>query len=204
MVKAKVLMCGLGMLWLWGITLTGAFLWALCMGRIDEMAERLVSLTGSSLAASGALAGGLALLMVISWVGVVGRLWMGLLGRQIGQSPAPLILVLTVCFWFGIGYLVINDHEEGRFWLGWVLVMLLLAKGLGTTWVIGHLRKRQLVSRSILAILFAGWTLLTMVTAGIAWWLFPWGILAAGIVVVAMPLGECLAAPLALALNRNR
>ena len=195
MVKAKLLICAAVVVGLWGVTWLGGLGWVVCMGRVGEMADRLVLLTGSGLAAVLALMGALVLLAVISWLALIQNLWVGALGRPLaGMVP----LVLAPAFPIVVVLLLANWREAWWTVLGWAVGVALVGKALAVGWVVWRLRREQLVADRTLGCTIAGWVLLAAVVESVALVVFSGGFLLVGGAVLLLPLARPLAAPLAL------
>jgi hypothetical protein len=202
LVKYKLITGALGTLCMWSIVIAAEVGFAAWMGHIDEMAERLVALTGSVPTAVAALLGGLGALMAISWLWVVANLWAGALGRQLVEG-LPLILGLAFCL---IATLLVKVWQE-EWWsvLGWMVAVALLGKVLAIVWVVSRLRRERLLEDRELRCALLGWGALAAFVLAMALWLVPGGgSLVAGVTLLLLPLARCLAAPLALASNRTR
>jgi hypothetical protein len=169
------------------------------MGRVGEMADRLMGWTGSPLAAVAALAGGLALLAVTSWLLLIRNLWVGALGRPLVEI-APLATVVA----FPAVVVALASHWREEWWtvLGGLMGVAVGGKAAALAWVVRRLRSERLMSDRALALAVAAWAALAAVVAGGA--LFLGGPMAAGGALLLLPLARPLAAPLALAHNRTR
>ena len=163
MVLAKLLMLARGVLWVWGVILLGAFAWAVGMGRVGEMTDRLVTLTGSGTAAVGTLAAGVVLLMTITWLLLVEGMWVGLMGRTL----LPILaIVLGVAFCVGLGVLE-PWREDRRPLLGWRVAVLLTGQAAALAWVVYQLRRKKLMGTGPLAGAIAAWGLLIAIVVGL-------------------------------------
>jgi hypothetical protein len=201
MVKAKLLACAIGVCCTWGMVLLGAVGWAIFMGRLPEMTERLVALTGSGAAAFAVVVAGLLLLMAITWLWMVQGMWVGLLGRL---SLMTASICSGLVFWLALVLLAINWREEWRPILSWSVAAGLVVKVLALCWVVRQLRRGRLLEARALVQVIAVWVVFAAVVVSLAVWLVPGGLLVAGVTLLLLPLARCLAAPLALACNRSR
>jgi hypothetical protein len=201
LVKFKLVTSALGALCVWLIVIAAGAGFAVWMGHVGEMADRLIALTGSAPAALTALLGVLVVLMAISWLGLVGNLWAGALGRQLLEG-VPMILGIAFC---AVVVLLVKVWRD-QWWslLGWCVVVALLGKAVAATAVVRQLRRERLLEDWELCCALLGWGVLAALAVGMALWLLPGGLLAAGVTVLLLPLARSLAAPLALARNRTR
>jgi hypothetical protein len=202
-VKARLLACALAAGCTWGLVLAGTLAWAIVMGRLGEMSERLVSGTGSVPAAAGASAGGLLLLLAITWLWMAHGVWVAFLGR-------PVLILASACtgltFWTVLALLMLQWREEWGPIVGGVVALGLLLKSLAIAWVIRALHRSRLVKPTTPWIALGSWVVLAgiVVSLVLSWLPDRNGLLLAGVAVLMLPLARCLAAPLALAANRSR
>ena len=201
MVQAKLLISALGVLILWGVMALAGLGWAVCMGEIGEMANRLVTITGSAPAAVGALVGGAALLAVVSWLALIRNLWIGAMGRPLLET-APMFLGMT--FWIGVLFVAATWRNEWWPLLEVVLGVALMGKALAVGWVVRRLQREQLVADRTLGCAIAAWVLLAAVVECVVLGVFSGGFLLLAGAVLLLPLARPLAAPLALAHGRAR
>jgi hypothetical protein len=201
LVKFNLTAGAIGVLFLWALVLAAGAGFCVWRGHTAEMAERLVALTGSAPPAVAALLGGLGALMVISWLGLVGNLWAGMSGRQLLEG-IPMILGTVFC----VAAALLAQAWREDWWsvVGWVVAALLLGKAAAVVWVVRQLRRRRLMTDAELRGALVAWGLLAAFVLAVALWLVPGGPLVAGVTLLLLPLARCLAAPLALALNRTR
>jgi hypothetical protein len=201
LVKVKLAAGALGVLCLLAVVVVAGLVYAVGMGHVSEMAQRLVALTGSAPAALAALLAGLALLAIICWLGLIENLWAGAVGSLLLET-VPVILCLGLLV---VGVLLVRVWSL-PWWpvLSWGVVVALVGKALAVAWVVKQLRCRRVLEDRELCCALAGWALLTALVLGVALWHLPRSPLFAGVTVLMMPLARPLAAPLALAYNRTR
>jgi hypothetical protein len=203
MVKAKLLNCAVGLCCTWGIVLLGVLSWAIIQDRVGEMTDKLIDWTGSGASALGVFVGGLLLLLAITWLWLVQGMWTGLFGR-LGLMVAPICFALI--FWWALATVVMHWREDWLPVLKGGVAVAVLAKVLAIVWVSRQLLRKRFIRFRTLALVIEAWVLLAGLVAGLAWSWLPDGngFLIVGVVMLQLPLARCLAAPLALAANRNR
>jgi hypothetical protein len=200
--RGKLVFAGLFLLASWTLAAAVAMTWALLNGLLGEMAERLVTLTGSAPAALAVVAVGFLAGVLVNGLWMVRDAWAVLAGwRSLVWLPLTL----------GFGTWLVAASVVHR-WLTWpearpVLVTLafvgLLLKVAAVAWVVGHTRRQGLLRDGVLAGLIAGWLVLAVVVGGLVCWLVGGGAAAFAGVVLMLPLARPLAMPLALAHNRH-
>jgi hypothetical protein len=201
MVRAKLIVSAAFVCRLWAVVTLAGLGWAVVMGRVGEMAGRLVALAGSPFAATGLLAGGLALLAVVTWLWTIANFWAGASGRPFAAVVAPLTAVVAA---LTLVVLLVSLPDRSLPVLGGVVSLALAAKAAAVVWAARRVRLEHLASRVTLAWAVAGWALLAAVLVALALRLTGGRLLVAGCVVLLLPLARCLLAPLALARNRTR
>jgi hypothetical protein len=199
--EAKLLTCARGVIILWAVMFLAGILWAVCMGRVGELADHLLAQTGSVPAALLVLLAGVIIQPAISWLWLVS----GMGGKILRWS----VLEMVPAF-FGIGVLLLpglliaEKLERWRPVLGGFVVAALVGKAVAVCWVVSQLRREKLVSDQTIAWAVTGWVVLVVAVLGIGAWLFAVGPLLAGVAVLMLPLARPLATPLALARHRTQ
>ncbi len=201
MVRAKLIVSAVGVVCAWAILVIAAIAWAVSMGRVSEMADRLIDLTGSAWAAIGALVGGQLLLMAMAWLGVLSGLWLGALGRPMLTGALAILGMFALA---GLGVLLASWRESWWPVLDSAIVVCLVGKALVVGWVSRQLRRERFVQLLTLTYAIAAWMVFAALVSGVAVWLTSGGARVAGITLLLLPLARPLAAPLALARNRTR
>jgi hypothetical protein len=201
LVSAKFRTCAQGAIILWALMFLEGALWAVCMGRVSELAEYLVARAGSVPAALLVLTAGVVILPVISWLWLVSGMGVKIVRWSILEMVPPF-------FSFGVmllpGLLIAHKLEPWRPVLGVVVMAGLLAKMLAVCWIVRRLRQANLVHDRTIIWALIGWFALASVVLSIGFGLFGIGPLVAGFAVLLLPLARPLATPLALARHRTQ
>jgi hypothetical protein len=225
MVKSKLIVGACGVAFTWAVLFVAGVCWAAWMGRIGEMTDRLVALTGSGWVALGVFLGGQLALLAVSWSWLVSGLWLGAWGRP---QATGVIVGFGVLALIGFSWLLAASREFGWQILDAVIVICLVGKFVAICWVIRKLRSERVMTARSLTLVVVAWSVFVLLIGrsclewffvfvpagaigsnltpgeGHGWlWL---GISArvAGITLLMLPLARPLAAPLALARNRTR
>jgi hypothetical protein len=201
MIKSKLIVSAAGVVGTWMLLLATAFCWAAWMGRIGEMSDRLIALTGSEWAAVGALVGGQVALMALAWLWLVSGLWLGALGRPLVTGVA---VAFTVFGLIGVAWLLAGWPEGGWPLLDGAIVVCVVGKIVAGYCVGRQLLRERMVRTLTLSLMAAGWVLFAVVVITFEFLIIPDAARWAGITLVMLPLASPLAAPLALARNRTR
>jgi hypothetical protein len=201
MMQAKLIVSVFGVLFSWVIMLAGVLLWTAAMGRFGDLTDHLVAWTGSGAGALAVLVGGQLMLLVITWLWLVGTLWAEALGRQ---SVAPVMVILGIAVLCLGGWLA--TIWRAAWWpiLDVAIVVCLAGKLFAVGWVVRQLSHKRLVQPPTVVVAVIAWvlfaglvvTLVLFLTSGQARW--------AGVAILMLPLACPLACPLALARNRTR
>jgi hypothetical protein len=201
MVAAKLRACAWGIAILWALTYVMGLLWAVGMGRVTELAEHLVAITGSVPAALLVFIGGVIVLPVISWSWLVS-------GMGVKVLPWPLLEVVPAFFCIGAllfpGLLIADKLEPWRPVLGWMVVAGLAWKAWAVSSVVNGLRREKLVRDQTIAWVLTSWAMLLCVVLALFAVVFGLSPLLAGVAVLLLPLARLLAAPLVLARHRTQ
>jgi hypothetical protein len=211
LVGAKLRSAARATLLLWAGPLAVALVWAGLTGKYGELAGRWAGWYGPGLRGAAALALALAVPVALTWALMVRWLWLWLTGR---------VWVVWLALVFGLGFLIaaallagwLADHPERGAALLDALPALLGAlvalKLLAAAWLAGRVVRPGLLSGPALAAALAAWAAVVAGMFAALWWLIPFGLVSAWLlacgVVLAVPLAECLLAPLALTWNRHR
>jgi hypothetical protein len=214
MIKAKLIVGAGGLLCSWIMLFTAALCWAVWMGRISEMGDRLSALTGSTFAANrvvsslqlvGVLVAGQLLLFAITWLRMASGLWLGAWGRPtltgvivLGSMFGAVGAVCLLVIWHVRGWPLFDVFLDGS------IVACIASKTLAVCWVIRQLLQERLLQPRTLIHMVYTWALLAASVVAIAVWLIPNPARWAGASLLLLPLARPLAAPLALARNRTR
>jgi hypothetical protein len=196
----------------WGALAAGLLLWTTLGGHVPEMVKQFEAMRQRH--ALSVFWGWLTLLVggsvVLTWLQMVQRMWIGLTGnpRVIASS------VLSFAAFFGLvvfGSWLANNSE---YWpvfdrlLPWLAGAAVIIKSLSATWSLRALRRRELIPSGVLWGALAVWIALA---AGLFaalyallpddWFSVPGVVLG---IVLLLPLTRLALAPLALAWNRHR
>jgi hypothetical protein len=211
LVGVKLRATAQGTLALWALTLGVALLWAGLTGRFGELAERWGSWYGSGLRGVAALLLALSVLVVLTWAQAVRGLWVALGGRI---WVAWLSVVACLGFVIAASLLAAWLPRHPQRWatlldrLPALLGGLVALKLLAAAWLGARVVRRGLLSRRTLLGGLAAWIAVVAGLVAALTWLLPAGLVRplvlASVVVLVVPLAECLLAPLALAWNRHR
>jgi hypothetical protein len=201
MVKAKLFAGAIAIILGWGILAVTSLVWAIGMGHLGEMTDRLVALTGSYPTALAALVGAQLLLMAFAWLWLVSGLWLGAVGRP---NLAGVIGIFGLFALSGMALLVAKWRES--YWpiVDAAIIAGLIIKLVAISWVGRQLLRERMVEPGRLALALAAWALFAALAIGLELSLTPLGARWVGITVLMLPLAQALAAPLALARNRTR
>jgi hypothetical protein len=147
----------------------------------------------------------------VTWASMARTMFLGLMGRA-WIAHAVLLVVLFASFPVLGTIKWISKHPESHAnvaaVLPWVLSGAVGLKVLVGVWVVRRVRRAGLITDRALIRLLAAWAVVTAGLFGCLRWLVPetaaaWYVLALGMILV-VPIGSLLAAPLALAWNRHR
>jgi hypothetical protein len=196
----------------WGVLAIGLLLWLALGGHAAEVAQQFEAMRQRH--AAGVVWGWLVLLVigaiVLTWLQMVQRMWLGLTGNdnlidRAVLNVIPFVPLLVLVSWLA------QHPDFGPFWarmLPWLAGTAVVLKNLAAIWSLSTLRSRQLIpSRVLWAALLIWLTFAAGLFAALYsllpddWFSVPGVVLG---IVVLLPLTRLALAPLALAWNRHR
>jgi hypothetical protein len=210
-VRAKLWVVALGTLVGWGAFLLAALLWAVLRGHWVALADRLLQALGSPERALLLVAWAVVAALVLSWAHLVKGLWLGLAGRPwlVGLGIWTAFLLWPFADWLVWWTMQEESRQQiARRLLPALLAVALLVKLAASGAVGAVLVRRGMATGKDLGWILVAWLSAFALVAGLFLWVMPveWGagLLAAGLVALALPLARCGLAPLAVAWNRHR
>ncbi len=207
MVLAKWRMAVRSTLTGWALASVGIFVGLGLSGQWRELASAPLLQSHSALEVRGALAAGCAVLVLLTWLGLIANLWLGLTGRR-WLSFVLVAVLFGVCLALVVTASWLSSHAAIPAALPYILAVAVLLKLLLAGWFARRLWRCGLVGPGVLATTAAGWLLVAVGGVALLSRFVPPDaaslvVLALGVVLF-LPLGRLAAAPLALAGNRHR
>lgn len=198
LLRGKFIACALHLALMWGVLLAVALGWAVFVGQVGGMAERLSETCGSPALACLTLLAALFGLFAITYAIHVGSMWGGLFGSPIFASLPAILgsLTIPIIIWSNSHW---RPEYEPALWTG--LWVALGAKFLLAAYLARHDLTRLRVGSGLLGAGVLVWAVFTAAFASLAGWLI--GDTAALAVVVLSPLVSWLATPAVLHRSRH-
>jgi hypothetical protein len=201
MLSAKLRTCARGVIVLWALMFLEGLLWAVCMGRVGELADQLVARMGSAPTALLTLSAAVIILPAVSWLWLVS-------GMGVRILRWPMLPIVPALFSIAVillpGLLIAHKMEPWRPVLGGIAAVALVCKALAVYWIVRRLRAARLVHERTIVWALVAWFVLASAVLGVGVGLLGMGRLFAGFAVLLLPLARPLSAPLALARHRTQ